>query len=112
MNTVKKIFAKIKSVKNLELYVAIVLAVVVLAVVLFGQSFSTENSSKSSDDNSYIEQMEHKIVSVVEKIEGCGKVTVAISHGAYEEKVYAYETESESQGGKVKETSSLVSVKG
>ena len=53
--------------------------------------------------------MEHKIVSVVENIEGCGKVAVAISHDAYEEKVYAYEKDKNPDGTEI---STVVLVKG
>ena len=105
----KSFIAKIKSVKNIEIYVAAVLGLVVVAVLVFGGVFSTKNSAKSTTLDSYISQMEHKIVSVVENIEGCGKVAVAISHDAYEEKVYAYEKDKNPDGT---ETSTVVLVKG
>ena len=105
----KSFIAKIKSVKNIEIYVAAVLGLAVVAVLVFGGVFSTKNSAKSTTLDSYISQMEHKIVSVVENIEGCGKVAVAISHDAYEEKVYAYEKDKNPDGT---ETSTVVLVKG
>ncbi len=110
MTKIKEFFAKIKSVKNIELYVALICAVAVVAVVLL--SGGKTNTEKSSADNSYISQMEHKICSVVEKISGCGKTSVAISYASDEEKVYAYETETTTSGGVTKQTDSLVSVKG
>ena len=74
MTKFKSFIAKIKSVKNIEIYVAAVLGLV-----------------------------------VVENIEGCGKVAVAISHDAYEEKVYAYEKDKNPDGTEI---STVVLVKG
>ena len=110
MNKLKQIFIKIKSIKNIEIYIALALALVVITIV-FATS-GAKNTSKSVSDDTYISQMEHKICSVVEKIDGCGKVSVAISYSSNEEKVYAYETETSTSGGVTKKTSSIVSVKG
>lgn len=109
MDTIKKMISKIKSIKHIEVYVAAVLAVIVLCAVVFS---STNNSAKTSSDESYISQMEHKIVSVVQNIEGCGKVSVAISYESADEKVYAYETETVKNGDTIKQTSNIVTVKG
>lgn len=110
MEKLKKLIAKIKSIKNIELYVALVLAVVVVIVIF--ASTSQKNTEKTTSDDSYISQMEHKICSVVEKIDGCGKASVAISYASNEEKVYAYETESTTSGGVIKHNSSIVTYKG
>ena len=110
MNKIKQFFTKIKSIKNIEIYVALVLALVVIIIVF--ASSGAKNTTKSISDDTYISQMEHKICSVVEKIDGCGKVSVAISYSSNEEKVYAYETETTTSGGVTKKTDSIVSVKG
>ena len=110
MTSVKKLFAKLRSIKNIEIYVALILALVVILVVFM--SAGSKNTSKSVADDSYISQMEHKICSVVENIAGCGKATVAISYSSNEERVYAYETETTTSNGITKQTSSIVSVKG
>ena len=94
MNKLKAIFTKIKSVKNIEIYVAVVLAVIVVAIVLLSK-VSTKNASENTSSQSYIAEMEHKIVSVIQKIDGVGKVEVAISHDATNEAVYAYEKDSD-----------------
>ena len=52
----KSFIAKIKSVKNIEIYVAAVLGLVVVAVLVFGGVFSTKNSAKSTTLDSYISQ--------------------------------------------------------
>lgn len=101
MVKIKKIFDKIKSVKNVELYAALILGAVVLAIVLLG-NISTKNVNENASSESYIAELEHKIVSVVQKIDGVGKVTVAITHDATSESVYAYESG----------TNNILSVKG
>ncbi|MCH5153433.1 MAG: hypothetical protein J1F68_05730 [Clostridiales bacterium] len=110
MTFVKKVFAKLKSIKNIEVYIALVLALVVVLIVFMGSG--SKNTTKSVSDDTYISQMEHKICSVVEKIAGCGKATVAISYSSNEEHVYAYETTTTTSNGITKQTSSIVSVKG
>ena len=110
MTFFKKLFAKIKSIKNIEIYVALILAIVVILIVFVGSG--SKNTTKSTSDESYISQMEHKICSVIEKIDGCGKATVAISYSSNEERVYAYETVTTTSNGVTKQTSSIVSVKG
>ena len=90
MEKFKKIIAKIRSVKNIEIYIAVALGVIVLAIALFG-NVSTKNVGENASGESYIAEMEHKIVSVIQKIDGVGKVEVAITHDATNEAVYAYE---------------------
>ncbi len=110
---IKKLKEKIKSIKNLELYIAAVLGIVVLLAVLLGSSTKTDKTTEDcSDFDAYIAAMENKISSVVEKIDGCKNVKVAISYSAVGEKVYAYETERKTVNGTVVEVSSLVTVKG
>ena len=78
MNGIKSIITKLKSIKNIEIYVALVLAVVVILIVFFGGG--AKNTSQSVVDDSYIDEMEHKICSVIQNIDGCGKAAVAISY--------------------------------
>ena len=77
MNGIKKFFSKVSSIKNIEIYVALILAVVVIALVF--ASSGTKNTLQTAADDTYIGQMEHKICSVIQKIAGCGKAEVAIS---------------------------------
>ena len=85
MNGIKKFFNKVKSIKNIEIYVALILAVIVIIFVFAGGG--AKNASKTVVDDSYIGQMEHKICSVIQKIAGCGKAEVAISCTSNEENV-------------------------
>ena len=85
MNAIKKFFDKLKSIKNIEIYVALILAVIVILFVFVGSG--TKNASKSVVDDTYISQMEHKIGSVIQNIAGCGKADVVISYSNDEETV-------------------------
>ena len=85
MNTIKKFFAKLKSIKNIEIYLALILAVIVIIFVFAGGG--AKNASKSVEDDTYIDQMEHKICNVIQKIAGCGKAAVAISYTNNEQDV-------------------------
>lgn len=89
MTKIKSILTKIKSVKNIEIYIAAVLALLVLAIVAFG-NLSSKNANENAPTESYMAELEHKIVSVVQKIDGVGKVVVAITHDDTSESVYAY----------------------
>ena len=101
MEKIKKVFAKIKAIKNVEIYIAVVLAAIVLTIVVFS-NVSTKNVDENTSNESYIAELEHKIVSVIQKIDGVGKVVVAITHDATSESVFAYESG----------TNNIVSVKG
>ena len=85
MNALKKFFAKLKSIKNVEIYVALILAAIVILFVFVGSG--TKNAVKTASDNTYISQMEHKICSVIQNIAGCGKADVVISYGNDEQDV-------------------------
>ena len=54
MNKLKNLFAKIKSVKNIEIYVAVLLGIVVVSIVLIG-NFSTKNVDEKVSSESYID---------------------------------------------------------
>lgn len=110
---IKKLKEKIKSIKNIELYVALVLGVIVLLALFWSSSTKTDKTTEDcSDFDAYIAAMENKISSVIEKMDGCKNVRVAISYNAVGEKGYAYETETKTVNGTVVEVSSLVLVKG
>ena len=85
MNSIKSFFAKLKSIKNIEVYVALILAVIVLLLVFVGNG--SKNASKTVADDTYMGEMEHKICSVIRNIDGCGKAHVVISYGADEDVV-------------------------
>ena len=112
MGKIRQFFEKIKSVKNIELYVALVLAVVVVVIVFVAPSDSQKTLENDEVTVSYIAQMENKLITVLSDIEGCGKVSVAISYSTDGTKVYAYENATKQEGNIVLQTSTLVTIKG
>ena len=110
---IKKLAEKLKSIKNIELYVALALGVIVLVVVLATSSANSDNYVEDTTDfDAYISAMENKISSVIGNMDGCGNVNVAITYSSVDEKVYAYETETTTSNGVTKQTSSIVTVRG
>lgn len=110
---IKKLATKLKSVKNIELYIALALGVIVLAIVLSATSAKTDKTYEDTDDfDAYIAGMENKISSVIAKMDGCGNVKVAITYSSVDEKVYAYETVVTTNGSTKKETTGIVKVNG
>lgn len=110
---IKKLTAKIKSIKNIELYIALALAAVVCLAVFATSTKVDKSAEDTTEFDEYIASMENKISSVIAKIDGCKNVKVAISYSAVDEKVYAYETETVQKGnGEVLQTQSVVMVQG
>lgn len=110
---IKKLTTKLKSVKNIELYLALILGVVVLVTTFATNSAKVDKTTEVCDDfDAYISAMENKISSVVGKMEGCKGAEVAISYSVANENVYAYETETKTVNGVVTQISSVVMVKG
>ena len=111
MSKLKDWTEKLKSKKSLPLVIAAVLALTVLLVVCFGGSFD-KTSDEPASAQSYIDDLQNKLVSVIQKIDGCGKADLVIScatEGACE---YAYETKSQTIGETTTTTTTLVTVKG
>ncbi len=112
MGKIKKWVARIKSIKNIELYLALALALVVVLLAFGNSSTHAKITQNDFSSQSYIAHMENKLVTVLANIEGCGRVSVAISYATDGKKVYAYETTTKQDGGVVVETSSLITLKG
>ena len=113
---IKKIFQKIKSVKNIELYLALVFAVIAVVVIFAVSSGSSSQTSGNVYDganfNEYIATMENKLTSVIGKIDGVKNVSVAISASALEQTEYAYDRETTVVGDKQTTSEKLVTVGG
>ena len=112
MGKIKDFVKKIKSIKNIELYVALVLAFVLLLTVLVVPQISQKTFQNDSASQSYIAEMENKLITVLGNIEGCGKVNVAISYATDGKRVYAYESTTKQDGDVIVQTSSLITIKG
>lgn len=71
----KNLLSKLKQVKNIELYIVGICA---LIVVLFVAFRGNNTSAKSQIDTDYSCFVENKIQGILEKIDGCGKTKVAV----------------------------------
>ena len=71
----KNLLSKLKQVKNIELYIVGICA---LIVVLFVAFRGNNSSAKSQIDTDYSCFVENKIRGILEKIDGCGKTKVAV----------------------------------
>ena len=112
MGKIKDFVTKIKSIKNIELYVAFLLAFVLLLTVFVVPQISQKTFQNDSASQSYIAEMENKLITVLGNIEGCGKVNVAISYATDGKRVYAYESTTKQDGDVIVQTSSLITIKG
>lgn len=111
MNKLKEWTEKLKSKKSLPLVIAAVLAVMVLFIVCVGGSFD-KTSDEPASAQSYIDDLQNKLVSVIQKIDGCGRAEVAVVASTEGGCEYAYETKSQTDGDKTTQTTSIVLVKG
>lgn len=110
---IKKLTAKIKSAKNIEIYVALALAAVVCIIVFATSAAGDKSTEETSEFDAYITLMENKISSVIAQMDGCKNVKVAITYSAVEEKVYAEKTQTvKNSDGSVTQTSEVVTVSG
>ncbi len=71
----KNLLSKLKQVKNIELYIVGICA---LIVVLFVAFRGNNSSAKTQIDTNYSCFVENKIQGILEKIDGCGKTKVAV----------------------------------
>ncbi|MBQ8434240.1 MAG: hypothetical protein IJX23_05500, partial [Clostridia bacterium] len=76
MGKIKDFFTKIKSNKNIELYIALCLAVVLLVTVFVAPNIQQKTFQNDTASQSYIAEMENKLITVLGNIDGCGKVKV------------------------------------
>lgn len=108
MTKIKSLWKKFWQ-SDYKLLVVAGIALVILLVITFGKS-----DKATSDDGfyNYCQSLESKTESVLGKIEGAGKVSVAITYDSGGETVYAYETQSKTQGGVTSEESKIVTIGG
>lgn len=87
------IFARIKSIKNIEVIIAVCLGVVVIFVMFGSLNFKT--GSKADDEFSafeYVNDLERKLSKILSDVSGAGKVRVMLSVESGMETVTAMET--------------------
>lgn len=95
-----KIFQKLKNIKHIELFIAIILGAVVILIYLSSMCSSTKSKSQQSSTASitsiseYSNFLENKLENVLAKIEGAGNVAAMITFESGTEFVYAQNEES------------------
>ena len=113
MSEKKGFIQKLKGIKNIEIVVALVLSAIVLLVFFgsFGQN-STKQQDASYTFAEYVNNLENKIKSVINQIEGAGECDVAISFVGGIEQEYVFSTENQTNGSVVSEKNVLTLVSG
>lgn len=94
-----KIFQKLKNIKHIELYVAIILGAVIVLIYLSTTSGANVKSQQTSTTNfatiqEYSNFLENKLENVLASIEGAGNVSAMITFESGTEFVYATNQES------------------
>lgn len=91
-----KIWQKIKSIKHLQIYIAIVLGIIILLIY-----FSTFAGAKKTDAgvetglvSSYVTGLENKLSNVLSDLKGAGNISVMITLESYGETIIAEKKES------------------
>jgi stage III sporulation protein AG len=93
---VSKLFSKLKTIKHIEIYIAVLLGVVILLIYLSGfmqEKKEDPQGIEYSSMTAYAKDLQDMVASVLSNVNGAGKVDVLIlfEHGI--ELVIAYSTE-------------------
>lgn len=104
-----KIWEKIKSIKHIEIYVAVLLCIV--ALIIFFSGFGEKKEDEITVDN-WETKILKKVTEVVGNIEGVGKLSIAITYDSGIINEYLYEVKTVTTGTGSTETKEVVSVRG
>lgn len=114
-------FEKLKKIKHIEIYIAVIFAVIIIAIYLSslgGKPKETEGSDGTqnetfSSSQEYVDYLEHKLINVLTGVKGAGQVNVVITLENGFEYVYATEDETKTvAGGGTVTTSKIIMVDG
>lgn len=108
--SVKNVVSKIKSVKNIEIIIAVILCLIILCVYISSATVSTV--ADSEDFEQYIMALEAKLYEVVCAIDGVAGATVAISYDSTAMFEYVYDTLTSTNGEDTSTSSEIVLVDG
>ena len=107
-----KIFQKLKSIKHIEIIIAIILGAIVL--LIYFSTFNTSSSKTSYEATStteYAAMLENKLETVIKQIEGVGNVSVMVTLSSGPEYVYATSEEeltNKNEGGNTATTTTTI----
>ena len=103
-----KLFQKLKSIKHIEIIIAIILGAIVLLIYLSTfNSSSKKTSTTATSTTEYASMLESKLESIIAKIDGVGNVSVMITLSSGPEYVYA--TDEETQTNKNESNGTITS---
>ena len=90
-----KLFSKLKTVKHIEIYIAVLACAVILLIYFsgFGGSDESEKEVEYISMNLYAAEMEGKLQKTLSGIAGAGDVRVMITFESGLERIIAYSTE-------------------
>lgn len=87
---------KLKNIKHIEIYVAVIFVLVLIAIYFTGNTFTSStntNTNTSTSTFEYADYMENKLSKLLSGVDGAGKVSVMLSLEGTSEIVYATSTE-------------------
>ena len=110
----KGIFARIKSIKNIEVIIAACLGIAVLFIMLSTLNFSGGGKKDTGEFSAseYVSALEDKLSKILSEVEGAGKVKVMLTVESGMETVTAMETVVTQTGDKTVTSTSPVIVGG
>lgn len=110
----KGLFAKLKSVKHIEIIAVALLGVIVIVIMLSSFNFGDSNGSDSGSFSSseYVSSLEKKLTDILSNVNGAGKVKVMLTVESGMETVTAVETIVKQSGNDTTTTTSPVMVGG
>jgi len=90
-------FQKLKSIKHIEIIIAVILGAIVL--LIYFSTFSTKSTDgtayESTSSSEYAAMLETKLAKVISQISGAGNVSVMVTLSSGPEYVYATDVEEE-----------------
>ncbi len=92
-----KFFQKLKSIKHIEIIVAVVLGAIVLLIYFstFSSGKSNNTAYESTSTTEYAAMLESKLENVISQINGAGTVSVIVTLSSGPEYIYATNIEEE-----------------
>lgn len=99
MSKIKDIWQKVKNIKHIQIYVAVVIGLLVCAICFAGTNLNKNDKSSdistetSTTAQEYVQDLENRLCNVLSKISGVGKVNVVITLQSGFTYEYATDTE-------------------
>ena len=115
MSSIKEIknsfLRKIKDNKKFQLILVVLLAIAIL-FSLFYKENNTKTTNNDSEITEYVSLLEDKLCNLLSKVEGCGKVSVAIMIDSGKETVLAMKKTTTESSGKIQVEETPIIVNG